>query len=181
MSCSADDHAILVAVDGSPESDAAVASSAGEAALRHLPVALMHVVVPVVASYPPSGRDCRMATRQRGMTEEQMYDMYRRLALAKYEERYVIPSAYVNQGHQLEETATECVLSFDGGPGMYESGPFGEASGGPVQCHVAAGVVAQSHRGNIPVGAPRSSPFSRLTRDGCSAMAARPHTFRCAR
>jgi len=43
-----------------------------------------------------------------------MYDMYRRLALAKYEERYVIPSAYVNQGHQLEETATECVLSFDG-------------------------------------------------------------------
>ena len=45
-----------------------------------------------------------------------MYDMYRLLALAKYEERYVIPSAYVNQGHQLEETATECVLSFDGGP-----------------------------------------------------------------
>ena len=75
-----------------------------------------------------------------------MYDMYRRLALAKYEERYVIPSAYVNQGHQLEETATECVLSFDGGPGIYESGPFGEASGGPVQCHVAAGVVAQSDR-----------------------------------
>ena len=55
MSCSADDHAILVAVDGSPESDAAVAWSAGEAALRHLPVTLMHVVVPVVASYPPSG------------------------------------------------------------------------------------------------------------------------------
>ena len=121
-----------------------------------------------------------MATRQCGMAEEQMYDMYRRLALAKYEERYVIPSAYVNQGHQLEETATECVLSFDGGPGMYESGPFCEASGGPVQCHAAAGVVAQSHRGNIPVGAPRPSPFSRLTRDGCSAMAARPHTFRCA-
>ena len=23
-------------------------------------------------------------------------------------------------------------MSFDGGPGMYESGPFGEASGGPV-------------------------------------------------
>ena len=34
--------------------------------------------------------------------------------------------------HQLEETATECALLFDGGPGMYESGPFGEASGGPV-------------------------------------------------
>ena len=28
-----------------------------------------------------------------GMTEEQMYDMYRLLAIAKYEERYVIPKA----------------------------------------------------------------------------------------
>ena len=66
------------------------------------------------------------------------------------------------------------------GTGIYESGPFGEATGGPVQCRVAAGVVAHSHRGNIPVGAPLPSPFSRLTGDGCSALAARPHTFRCA-
>ena len=29
-----------------------------------------------------------------GMTEEQIYEMYRLLAIAKYEERYVIPSAY---------------------------------------------------------------------------------------
>jgi nitrate reductase beta subunit len=66
-----------------------------------------------------------------GMTEEQMYQMYRLLAIAKYEERYVIPSAYAaDEGHALEETG--CSLSFDGGPGMYESGPFGEASGGPV-------------------------------------------------
>ena len=61
-----------------------------------------------------------------------MYQMYRLLAIAKYDERYVIPSEYAAEGHQLEETATECALSFDGGPGMYESGPFGEASGGPV-------------------------------------------------
>ena len=65
-----------------------------------------------------------------GMTEEQIYQMYRLLALAKYEERYVIPTAYAAEGQQLEETA--CALSFDGGPGMYESGPFGEASGAPV-------------------------------------------------
>ena len=65
-----------------------------------------------------------------GMTEEQMYSMYRLLALAKYEERYVIPTAYAPEGHPLEEP--DCALSFDGGPGMYESGPFGEASGGPV-------------------------------------------------
>jgi nitrate reductase beta subunit len=65
-----------------------------------------------------------------GMTEEQIYEMYRLLALAKYEERYVIPTAYGADGGDLEEPG--CSLSFDGGPGMYESGPFGEASGGPV-------------------------------------------------
>lgn len=65
-----------------------------------------------------------------GMTEEQMFQMYRLLALAKCEERYVISTAYAAEGRELEEPG--CSLSFDGGPGMYESGPFGEASSGPV-------------------------------------------------
>jgi nitrate reductase beta subunit len=67
-----------------------------------------------------------------GMSEESMYEMYRLLAIAKYEQRYVIPTAYAAQGHKLEESVTDCALDFDGGPGMYESGPFGEASGAPV-------------------------------------------------
>ena len=67
-----------------------------------------------------------------GMTEEAMYEMYRLLAIAKYEQRYVIPTAYAAQGHRLEESVTECSLDFDGGPGMYDSGPFGEAGGAPV-------------------------------------------------
>jgi nitrate reductase / nitrite oxidoreductase, beta subunit len=67
-----------------------------------------------------------------GMTGEQMYDMYRLLAIAKYEERYVIPAAHAEQAHSLEELATECSLDYDGGPGMGASGPFGETSGGPV-------------------------------------------------
>jgi nitrate reductase beta subunit len=65
-----------------------------------------------------------------GMTGEQVYDMYRLLALAKYEERYVIPPAHAEQAHQLEELATECSLDYDGGPGMGGWGPFGESSGG---------------------------------------------------
>ncbi|MFC4109165.1 nitrate reductase subunit beta [Micromonospora zhanjiangensis] len=65
-----------------------------------------------------------------GMTGEQLYDMYRLLALAKYDERYVIPPAHAEQAHQLEELATECSLDYAGGPGMGGSGPFGEASGG---------------------------------------------------
>jgi nitrate reductase beta subunit len=65
-----------------------------------------------------------------GMAGEQMYDMYRLLALAKYDERYVIPPAHAEQAHGLEELATECSLDYEGGPGMGGSGPFGEASGG---------------------------------------------------
>ncbi|WP_460071623.1 nitrate reductase subunit beta [Streptomyces sp. YKOK-I1] len=65
-----------------------------------------------------------------GMGEEQMYDMYRLLALAKYDERYVIPPAHAEQAHRLEELATECSLDYEGGPGMGGSGPFGETSGG---------------------------------------------------
>jgi nitrate reductase beta subunit len=65
-----------------------------------------------------------------GMDGETMYDMFRLLALAKYDERYVIPTAHAEQAHALEELATECALDFDGGPGMMgESGPFGEGSG----------------------------------------------------
>jgi nitrate reductase beta subunit len=67
-----------------------------------------------------------------GMTEEEMYDMYRLLAIAKYDERYVIPSAHAEQAHSLEELGTECSLDYDGGPGMGGSGPFGEGSGAPT-------------------------------------------------
>ena len=62
-----------------------------------------------------------------GMTDVSMREMYRLLAIAKYDERYVIPKAHVEQAHELEELG--CSVDFDGGP--YESGPFGEASGRP--------------------------------------------------
>ena len=65
-----------------------------------------------------------------GMYGESMYDMFRLLALAKYDERYVIPTAHAEQAHALEELATECSLDYEGGPGMMgQSGPFGEGSG----------------------------------------------------
>ncbi|WEV79539.1 nitrate reductase subunit beta [Janibacter cremeus] len=64
-----------------------------------------------------------------GMEEEDMYDMYRLLALAKYDERYVIPTAHGEQAHSLEELATDCAVSgYDTQPDE-GSGPFGEGSG----------------------------------------------------
>jgi nucleotide-binding universal stress UspA family protein len=43
---------ILVGVDGSPESDAAVSWATAEALVRGLPVTLMHVISPVITSWP---------------------------------------------------------------------------------------------------------------------------------
>ncbi len=65
-----------------------------------------------------------------GMTEESIYEMYRLLAIAKYEDRYVIPKAHAETARDLEELA--CSLDVDGGPGQFGPGPFGEASGRPV-------------------------------------------------
>ena len=52
MSVDSPEYGILVAVDGSPESDAAVRWASAEAAMRHAPVTLMHVIAPVVATWP---------------------------------------------------------------------------------------------------------------------------------
>jgi nitrate reductase / nitrite oxidoreductase, beta subunit len=61
-----------------------------------------------------------------GMTDQSIREMYRLMAIAKYAERYVIPTAHVEQAHELEELG--CSLDYTGGP--YEH-PFGEASGRP--------------------------------------------------
>jgi nitrate reductase beta subunit len=75
------------------------------------------------------GRDADLAAAV-GMTPEALEQLYRLLANAKYSDRYVIPTAHREEAHNLEELA--CSLDYDGGPGMYASGPFGEASGRPV-------------------------------------------------
>ncbi|GAA1523711.1 nitrate reductase beta subunit [Agromyces terreus] len=64
------------------------------------------------------------------MTGAEIEEMYRLLAIAKYEDRYVIPTAHVEQAAELEEIA--CSLDYDGGPGMGGAGPFGSSSGQPV-------------------------------------------------
>ncbi len=76
------------------------------------------------------GREAREEIAQAvGMSGEQMYAMYKMMAIAKYSDRYVIPKAHTEQAHNLEEMG--CSLDLDGGPGMYD-GAFGETSGRPV-------------------------------------------------
>ena len=52
MSETPSEYGVLVGVDGSSESDAAVRFAAEEAVLRDLPVTLMHVIAPIVVSWP---------------------------------------------------------------------------------------------------------------------------------
>jgi len=103
-----------------------------------------------------------------GMDGETMYDMFRLLAIAKYEDRYVIPSAHAEQAHALEELATECSLDFDGGPGMYGSGPFGEGSGRPVPVAVENFQMLRDRQTSDTLAAPedKSTRVNLLNWDG---------------
>ncbi|WP_194819733.1 nitrate reductase subunit beta [Nocardia sp. XZ_19_385] len=66
-----------------------------------------------------------------GMTAGEIEQMFHLLAIAKYEDRYVIPTAAMADAHSLEEAAvgSGCSLDYEGGPGMSEDGSFGAGSG----------------------------------------------------
>jgi nitrate reductase beta subunit len=52
-----------------------------------------------------------------GMSVEDVEDMYRLLAIADYDDRYVIPQAHAELGERLMEQQGACGLDFEGGPG----------------------------------------------------------------
>jgi nitrate reductase beta subunit len=100
-----------------------------------------------------------------GMTEEEMYDMYRLLAIAKYDERYVIPPAHAEQAHSLEELGTECSVSEYGG-GNPEI--FGEGSGGLTPIAVENFKMLQDRQTADSMAAPadKASRVNLLNWDG---------------
>ena len=51
------------------------------------------------------------------MTAVEIEDMYRLCAIAKYDDRYVIPLAHREIADNLEERQGGCGLDFAGGPG----------------------------------------------------------------
>jgi nitrate reductase beta subunit len=52
-----------------------------------------------------------------GMSVAEIEDMYRLLAIGKYDERYVIPKAHAELGQRLMQQQGTCGLDFEGGPG----------------------------------------------------------------
>ena len=63
-----------------------------------------------------------------GITGSDIKELYQLLAIAKYEDRYVIPAAHAEAGAALEELG--CSLDYSGG--AYGSGPIGEKAPIPV-------------------------------------------------
>jgi len=78
-----------------------------------------------------------------GMGGEEMYEMFRLLAIAKYDERYVIPTAHAEQAHALEELATDCPVGEYGG-GQPEA--LGEGAGRPVPVAVENFAMLQARQ-----------------------------------
>jgi nitrate reductase beta subunit len=99
--------------------------------------------------------------------------MYRLLAIAKYDERYVIPPAHAEQAHSLEELATECSLDYEGGPGMGGWGPFGEGSGGAAPIAAENFAMLQDRQTSDTIASPddKRARVNLLNWDGKGAPA----------
>lgn len=76
-----------------------------------------------------------------GLSGAELERMYRLLAIAKYDERYVIPKAHLEQAHDLEEMG--CSVDFDGA-GF--DGPFGSQSGTAVPVTLETFASLQARR-----------------------------------
>ncbi len=64
MATSAENFGIIVAVDGSPGSDAAVTWAAAEGLRRKVPVTLLHVIAPLMVTWSSSAEDSNIADLQ---------------------------------------------------------------------------------------------------------------------
>jgi nitrate reductase beta subunit len=69
-----------------------------------------------------------------GATPDDFDDLYRLLAIAKYEDRYVIPPAHAEEAGRLSGQHEQlfCSLDSEGGPGMGGTGPHGIDSYDPA-------------------------------------------------
>jgi nitrate reductase / nitrite oxidoreductase, beta subunit len=69
-----------------------------------------------------------------GASVEDLEDLYRLLAIAKYEDRYVIPPAHAEDAGRLmgQHEQLFCSLDTEGGPGMGGVGPHGIQSYQPA-------------------------------------------------
>jgi hypothetical protein len=78
-----------------------------------------------------------------GLSYDDADDLFRLLAIARYEDRYVVPPAHAENAGQLlaQHSLSGCSLEAEGGPGM-----GGEGTGAPV-------ALSAPHRRRLPLRA----------------------------
>jgi nitrate reductase beta subunit len=84
-----------------------------------------------------------------GMDEAALEAMYRLLALAKYEERYVVPTTYVAGAGAAPGDGGGCSLDHDGGPGMYGTDPGAAFHTPPAAAHAGGPAGGTGGRVNL--------------------------------
>jgi nitrate reductase beta subunit len=80
-----------------------------------------------------------------GATAEDLDDLYRLLAIAKYEQRYVIPPGHAEEAGRLmgQHEQLFCSLDTEGGPGMGGAGPHGIAGYRPDDGRIHLRILGQ--------------------------------------
>jgi nitrate reductase beta subunit len=81
-----------------------------------------------------------------GMTRHEIEDMYRLCAIAKYNDRYVIPLAHREIADNLEARQGGCGLDFAGGPGSCGPGFDNESALGESDFDLVAAAEGKSAR-----------------------------------
>ncbi len=75
------------------------------------------------------GQDPAVDPADVGLTDDDADDLFRLLAIARYEDRYVVPPAHAEDAGRLlaQHSLSGCSLESEGGPGMGGHGPADEA------------------------------------------------------
>jgi nitrate reductase / nitrite oxidoreductase, beta subunit len=107
-----------------------------------------------------------------GSTIDELDDLYRLLAIAKYEQRYVIPPAHAEEAGRLmgQHEQLFCSLDTEGGPGMGGEGPPGTGAHG-IRSYRPAASPGEGHTFHTDNGSTR---FNLL---GWNGKDTAPHLF----
>ena len=153
-------YGILTGVDGSAVSRAALAWTAREAAMRHEPVTLVHVVAPVTVSWPIASEQAAIAKWQ----EENARDVLiqaRNDLIATMDQSQPLEVRtevlYSNVVHALVDASKDARMIVVGSHGRGALGRFllGSVSSGIVHhAHCPVAIIHADERSSIDAGAP---------------------------
>jgi nucleotide-binding universal stress UspA family protein len=160
MSGASTKYGILAGVDGSAESRAAVAWTAGEAALRHEPVTLVHVIPAAVVSWPIAAEQATIAKWQEDNAREVLVQARSDLAAALDQAQPLqvrTEVLYANIVHALVDASKDARMIVVGSRGRGALGRFvlGSVSSGVVRhAHCPVAVVHAEEESAIDANAP---------------------------